>query len=658
MSRPVLDNLPDDPDALKAIVLRMRDHRDQAAREHDEVSRRHDELLRHYDEVSRRHDEARRTIQSLEAKERQLEARAQSLELQSQLLKARTQQLEVEKLRLEMALLRFKKWYYGPRADDLQHPADAAQLLLAFATGLESRPLEPQDLPPQTDPTATDPTATDPTATDPRSVRRVRKGRRDLAALDNLPVTRHVHDLSEDQKPCPCCGEARQKIGEESSWQIEYVPGHFERLEHVQIKYACRRCEQNADSPQIALAGKPQQPIDKGMAGPGLLAYVVTSKFADYLPLYRLENIFARNGFEIDRVTQCLWCRDVARIVRPLYDRMVQRVLGGHVIHTDDTVMPMLAPGKTQAARLWVYVGDNANPYNVFDFTLSRSRDGPARFLKGYGLDKLAAGGLDKLAAGDQVIVADAYGGYDGICLAGGITQAGCWAHARRKFVDTRDLAPKIADEALLLIGKLFTIEQQAASMNSGQAKEKGLSTAERLLLRQSQSQPIVAELRDKLPAWKESLLPKHPVAQAIGYVLNQWKPLTAFLSDGAIAIHNNIAEQEMKRIALNRNYAQPVIMRSAIAPTVIPHRWCMLPRTRNLGTTPHNPDAFLRPSGRKGRHQCWIRFFVAFRCASASSPIPSDLFSIGMWVFLSPGGIGPVHCINTCSRPSTSGGG
>ena len=168
MSRLPLDNLPDDPDALKAIVAALQDQRD---------------------DILRRHDETQRRIQSLEVKERQLEAR--------------TQALEVEKLRLEMELLRFKKWYYGPRADDLQHHTDAAQLLLAFATDLESRPLEPQDLSPQSD----------PAGTDPKTVRRVRKGRRDLAAFDNLPVIRHVHDLSEDQKPCPCCGEVRQKIG-------------------------------------------------------------------------------------------------------------------------------------------------------------------------------------------------------------------------------------------------------------------------------------------------------------------------------------------------------------------------------------------------------------------------------------------------------------
>jgi transposase len=436
----------------------------------------------------------------------------------------RIAELELEKLRLQQQLMVALKKLYGPRGDSFSSGTvgDVAQLLLEFATALEALPVEAADLPAEVD----------ASTVDPKTARRVkRRGRRDLGSdeFDHLPLIRREHDLKDGDKPCPCCQEPRTRIGEESSWQIEYIPGFFQRIEHVRLKYACRHCEQNALNPSIELADKPIQPIDKGMAGPGLLAYVVTAKYADYLPLYRLENIFARNGFEIDRVTQCLWCRDVAEITKSLYDRMVQRVLGGHVIHTDDTVMPMLAPGKTKQARMWVYLGDEANPYNVFDFTISRSRDGPAEFLKGY----------------NQVIVADAYGGYDGICLDGGITQAGCWAHARRKFVDTQDLSPQIADQALLLIGKLFMIEQQA--------KEKNLTPPQRLQRRQSESLPIVTELRDQLLAWKQTLLPKHPVAQAIGYLLNQWKPLTAFLADPAIAIHNNIAEQEMKRIALNR---------------------------------------------------------------------------------------------------------
>ncbi len=370
------------------------------------------------------------------------------------------------------------------------------------------------------------------------AVRRVRRGRRNIGELDKLPVLRHVHDLGEDQKPCPCCGEPRRKIGEESTWQIEFFPGHFARVEHVQVKYGCTHCQQG-DNPRITLAPKPPAPIDKGMAGPGLLAHVITGKFADHLPLYRLEAIFARNGLEIDRSTLCVWAGDTADLVKPLYRRMIDRVLASHVIGTDDTVLPMLWPEKTRQARVWVYRGDDGHPYNVFDFTLSRSRDGPARFLE-------SRGSIGPPPPANQTLLADAYGGYEGICVERQIVQAGCWSHARRKFTDAQKLAPAIAAEALGLIGRLFAVEQDA----------RGLCAPDRLEVRQERSRPVIGLLHERLLVWKRQLLPKHPMAQAVAYVLNQWGPLTAFLSDGAVPIHNNLAEQEMKRIALGRkNY-------------------------------------------------------------------------------------------------------
>jgi transposase len=433
----------------------------------------------------------------------------------------RIAQLELDKLRLEHQLELLKKRYYGPRADKL----NPAQLALEFALELEARPLGPDTLPPEQ-------AAAEAQAPDPASIRRVRRGRRDLSAFDDLPVTTQIHDLPEEQKACPCCGEPRRQIGRETSWQAEYVPAHFQRIEHVRLKYACPACEAAASpaGPQIVTADKPaaSAPIDKGMAGPGLLAYVVTSKYADYLPLYRLEGIFARQGLELDRSTLCVWAADVADLLDPLYRRMKERVLESHVIATDDTVMPMLAPQKTRQARLWVYLGDNQHPCNVFDFTLSRARDGPEAFL----------GNSFK-----GVLQADAYGGYEGICVRQSITQAGCWAHARRKFVDSQSLAPAIAAETLGLIGGLFAVERDA----------KDRSDADRLALRQARSRPLLERLKDKLLGWRETLLPKHPVAQAIGYALNQWEPLSVFATDGAVALDNNAAEREMKRIALNR---------------------------------------------------------------------------------------------------------
>jgi len=461
-------SLPDDPVILKQMLAARTRERDERIRERDQWKSKHDEK-------------------------------------------------EIRCLRLEIELLRLKKLYYGPRADRLTTAGDVAQMLLEFAKYLEARPVNPQDLAPDDS----------SGVVEMEAVRRVRRGRRNLAAFDHLPVVRQVHDLSEGEKPCPCCGKLRERIGEETSWQVEFIPGQFERIEHVRVKYACKHCERDAANPQITLAEKPLQPIDRGMAGPGLLAYVVTSKFSDYLPLYRLQNIFERNGFEIDRATQSLWCRDVADIIKPLYDLMVQRVLQSHVICTDDTVMPMLSPGngKTRQGRMWVYIGDEHHPYNVFDFTLGRGRDGPITFLKGF----------------QQTLVADAYGGYDGVVVGNDITRAGCWAHARRKFVDAEKTHPAIAAEAVGIIRQLYAVEEQAKNMNSD----------DRLCLRRSQS--VLARLRERLWAWKDQLLPKHPMAEAVNYCLNQWNELNVFAGDGAVPIDNNISERDVKRIVLNR---------------------------------------------------------------------------------------------------------
>jgi hypothetical protein len=254
---------------------------------------------------------------------------------------------------------------------------------------------------------------------------------------------------------------------------------------------------------------------------------VVTSKFADYLPLYRLENIFERNGLEISRSTQCLWCRDVAELLQPLYRRMIQRVLASHLIGTDDTIMPMLAPDKTIKARMWVYLGDESNPYNLFDFTLSRGRDGPMTFLKHF----------------NQTLLADAYGGYDGVVVASDMTRAGCWAHARRKFVDAEKAHPGIAAEAVAIIKRLYAVEERGKSMEVEQ----------RIALRKRESVPILAILKDKLHGWRDQLLPKHPIAQAVNYTLNQWAELNVFSADGSVPIDNNASEREMKRVVLNR---------------------------------------------------------------------------------------------------------
>ncbi len=465
--------LPDDSQALKAMLRTLLNERDQEKRRAD--------------------------------------IHAQLAEEQSR----RANDLHVENLRLQLELERYRKWYYGPRADRLQSSDDLAQMLLTFAEEMDLKPVNPDDVPSRSEP-----------AEELRRVKR-RKGRRNLANFENLPVTTCVHELSEQERACPCCGIERKEIGTDHSWQVKYLPGHFERIHHLRKKYACPACESTGNNPRMETAAKPETAIDKGIAGPGLLAYIVTSKFADYLPLYRLEDIFQRQGFEISRATQSVWCGDIADLAGPLYELMAERVRASHVVATDDTIMPMLSKGKTANARMWVYVGDDGYPYNVFDFTLNRGRDGPKYFLKDYR----------------QVLLADAYGGYNGVVAGNEITRAGCWAHLRRKVIEAEKAAPEIAREAIELVRALYVVEKHA----------RDLSVMARLELRQEEAAPVLALLREKLLEWKEQLLPKHPMAEAVNYALGQWTELNVFCSDGAVAIDNNVSEREMKRVVLNR---------------------------------------------------------------------------------------------------------
>jgi transposase len=187
----------------------------------------------------------------------------------------------------------------------------------------------------------------------------------------------------------------------------------------------------------------------------------------------------------------------------------------------------MLSKGKTANARMWVYVGDDDYPYNVFDFTLNRGRDGPKYFLKGYR----------------QVLLADAYGGYNGVVAGNEITRAGCWAHMKRKVIDAEKAAPEIAREAVERVRALYAVERLC----------KDVSVEERLKMRRQQSVSLLAQLRERLLTWKEQLLPKHPMAEAVNYALGQWAELNVFCSDGAVSIDNNVSEREMKRVVLNR---------------------------------------------------------------------------------------------------------
>jgi transposase len=335
------------------------------------------------------------------------------------------------------------------------------------------------------------------------------------------------HDL--ENKACPACGQERCRIGQEISEQLEYFPASFKVLRHIRHKYACGKCDHEGYNPNIERATKPAQPIDKGLPGPSLLAYIITSKLADHLPLYRLESIFARLQVDIARSTMCAWMRCAGGLVTPLVNLMTDRIRRSRVIHTDDTPVPIQSPGAKQCrkGRIWCYLGDEQHPYIVYDYTPSRTRDGPAKWLAGY----------------QGYLQADAYGGYDGIYHSQGVTEVACWAHARRKFYDAQDLDRRRSAEVLALIGQLYAIEREA----------KDADEAARFELRQSRSLELLTEIRSWLDTERLAVLPRSPMAAAITYALNQWDALIVYATRGFLSIDNNISERALKPIAIGR---------------------------------------------------------------------------------------------------------
>jgi transposase len=347
-------------------------------------------------------------------------------------------------------------------------------------------------------------------------------GRRRLPS--DLPRQRVEYDVPECQRTCPECQQSRVRIGEEVSEQLEYVPASFFVREQVRLKYACPHCEGH-----VVIGSAPAQPIGKGLPGPGLLAHVLTSKYADHLPLNRLEGIFARHGVELSRSTMCDWVGAGAELLKPLVDVMKHQILASRKIHTDDTPVPVLDKDRevTRTGRLWVYLGDADHEGVVFDYTPDRSRDGPQRFLSGY----------------KGYLQADAYPGYDEIYASQGVIEVACWAHARRKFFDAMKSDSRRSQTALGFIRRLYEVERQT----------RDLEPAARCARRQSESGPVLLQFKTWLDDQHASVAPKSPMGEAIGYARFQWIALTRYLEDGILAIDNNAAERALRRVAVGR---------------------------------------------------------------------------------------------------------
>ncbi len=300
-------------------------------------------------------------------------------------------------------------------------------------------------------------------------------------------------------------------IGEQTSEQLDYEPAHYFVLRHIKKTYTCRQCDCAATPEQRFQTAGPAVvgPIPKGLPGPGLLAHLITSKYGDHLPLYRLKKIVSRSGVSLARSTLCDWMKSAADLLAPLAALMQVRVLHSRAIHSDDTPVPFQVPGqdKTSTGHLWVYIGDELHPYTLFDFTTHYRRDGPAGILQSY----------------TGYLQADALAQYEGLYATGQVRHVACWAHARRKFVEAQGSDAGRAETALAFIGRIYAAEKDLAKL---------VPTAENEALRQQQrharATPILEEIHSWLEQHGSQVLPKSPIGEAIKYALKNWEALGA----------------------------------------------------------------------------------------------------------------------------------
>jgi transposase len=365
---------------------------------------------------------------------------------------------------------------------------------------------------------------------------------------EHLPRHEVVHDLTEAERLCPCCGQTRACIGEQVAEQLDLEPARFFVLHTVRKTYACKQCDPESVPPEqrIRTAGPAQVgPIPKGLCGPGLLAHAVTAKFADHVPLHRLAGQLARSGVAVPRSTLGGWMAQAAVLLSPLVALMRQRLLMSRVVHGDDTGVKLRVKGAGKAAKahLWACIGDADFPYAVFDFTADHTAAGPERFLAGY----------------EGYFQADALAQYEGLYATGLVKHCCCWAHARRKFVAAAEAGDTRAEEALSLIRKLYAVERALPALlppsdEAGAAEQRREREEQRREARQAKAKPVLDDLGKWLEKERAGALPKSALGQAITYARNNWAALARYLEEGYLGIDNNLSERTLRAVALGRN--------------------------------------------------------------------------------------------------------
>lgn len=365
------------------------------------------------------------------------------------------------------------------------------------------------------------------------SYRRTRGGRRPLPP--DLPRIDVVHELTGEACACDRCQAPLEVMGQKVSEQLDLIPAQVQVLRHVRKTYRCPDCEG-----KITTAPRPAQPIPKSNASPGTLAYVAIAKFADGLPLYRQEQRLKRIGVELPRSTLAAWMVKAGAMVQPIVNLMRDRMLSYPVLAMDETRLQVLKePGRAAQSQSYLWVqrgGPPDRPILLYDYDPSRSQDVPTRLLGDY------AGFLQT----------DGYEGYTKVCTDNGVTQLGCWAHARRKFDEAfkvqgrgkkaKGKAP-LAAQALQRIQLLYRIERKA----------KGMSDADRLALREQRAVPVLNSLHDWLEQHMHLVPPKSALGKAMGYLHKQWDKLVVYAADGRLRVDNNLTENAIRPFVIGR---------------------------------------------------------------------------------------------------------
>ena len=348
---------------------------------------------------------------------------------------------------------------------------------------------------------------------------------------EHLP--RETRTIAPREDACPDCGGELKSLGEDISETLELEPIRFRVIRTVRPKLACACCD------TIVQAPAQSRPIERGIAGPGLLAHVLVGKYADHQPLYRQAEIFAREGIDLDRSLLADWVGTSAALLAPLGEALRTHVFAADVVHADDTPIPVLAPGrgKTKTGRLWTYVRDErpaageASPAVWFAYTPDRKGIHPQRHSDEF----------------TGILQADGYAGFSKIYDSGRVLEAACWAHVRRKFFDiSQAQSSPVANEALERIAALYVIESEI----------RGLPAAKRCAARRERSRPLLDAMKKWMDETLKRLSQKSETAKAIRYALTRWEALSRYCDDGRIEIDNNAAERALRCVALGRkNY-------------------------------------------------------------------------------------------------------